>query len=219
MDPFHLRRINDDHDEYTIVITPHIERNLFEPTPCHTSILTGLMYVNEVLDGHECRCRREFRMESYVFRALVRLLKEKHLLSDGLVKVEEQVAMFLYSLAKNASNRSVQERFQHSGDTVSRYFNSVLNSINQRSSEIIIPPPLRTPQFIASRSEFYPYFKDCIGAIDGTHIPITIEEKKQDPFRNRKQILSQNVMVVCDFDRRFTYPNKTNKRKYKDLPA
>jgi hypothetical protein len=52
------------------------------PIPYHTSILTGLMYVNEILDGHEVRCKREFRMESFVFRALVKLLKDKRLLQD-----------------------------------------------------------------------------------------------------------------------------------------
>ena len=43
----------------------------------HYSILTGMMYVNEVLDGHECRCKREFRMETFVFRAFVKLLRDK----------------------------------------------------------------------------------------------------------------------------------------------
>jgi hypothetical protein len=112
-----------------------------------------------VLNGHECRCRREFRMEAYVFRALVKLLRDKNLLSDGLIQIEEQVAMFLYTLAKNASNRTVQERFQHSGDTVSRHFHSVLYAITQLSLEIIVPPLSHTPQYITSRPKFYPFFK------------------------------------------------------------
>jgi hypothetical protein len=89
MDLFHLRRLENDHDEYINVIMPYIERNIFELIPCHTSILTGLMYVIEVLEGHNSSCRREFRMESYIFRSLVKLLKEKDLLTDGLVRVEE----------------------------------------------------------------------------------------------------------------------------------
>ena len=46
--------------------------------------------------------------------------------------------------------------------------------------------------------------QNCIGAIDGTHIPITINEDKAPPFRNRKGTLSQNVMFACDFDLKFT---------------
>ncbi|XP_039118748.1 putative nuclease HARBI1 [Dioscorea cayenensis subsp. rotundata] len=71
--------------------------------------------------------------------------------------------MFIYTLAHNASNRDVQERFEHSAET------------------------------------------GCVGAIDVTHIPIMISLDKQDPYRNRKQRLSQNVMVACDFDLRFVY--------------
>lgn len=47
--------------------------------------------------------------------------------------------------------------------------------------------------------------QNCIGAIDGTHVPITISEDKAAPFRNRKGTLSQNVMVACDFDLNFTF--------------
>ena len=47
--------------------------------------------------------------------------------------------------------------------------------------------------------------QNCIGAIDGTHIPIAINEDKAPPFRNRKGTLSQNVMFACDFDLKFTF--------------
>ena len=47
--------------------------------------------------------------------------------------------------------------------------------------------------------------QNCIGAIDGTHVPITISETEAPPFRNRKGTLSQNVMVVCDFNLNFTF--------------
>jgi hypothetical protein len=47
--------------------------------------------------------------------------------------------------------------------------------------------------------------QNCIGAIDGTHIPITIAEEIAAPYRNRKGTLSQNVMVACDFDLNFTF--------------
>lgn len=47
--------------------------------------------------------------------------------------------------------------------------------------------------------------QNCIGAIDGTHIPITIAEDIAAPYRNRKGTLSQNMMVACDFDLNFTF--------------
>jgi hypothetical protein len=36
------------------------------------------------------------------------------------VSVEEAVAIFLYIVGRGASNRDAQERFQHSGETISR---------------------------------------------------------------------------------------------------
>jgi hypothetical protein len=47
--------------------------------------------------------------------------------------------------------------------------------------------------------------QNCIGAIDGSHIPITISEDKVAPYRNRKGSLSHNVMVACDFNLNFTF--------------
>jgi hypothetical protein len=45
------------------------------------------------------------------------------------ISVEEQVAIFLYALAKNASNETLQYEFQHSGQTSSRPFSAVLDAI------------------------------------------------------------------------------------------
>lgn len=112
-------------------------------------------------------------------------------------------------------------RVQHSGETISRYFNTVLEAIVSLSSEIIQLPPINTSFQISSNPKFMPHFKvflyclccfsflfvllltysfqDCIGAIDGTHVPpITISPSLQDPYRNRMGGLSQNVMVACD---------------------
>jgi hypothetical protein len=47
--------------------------------------------------------------------------------------------------------------------------------------------------------------QNCIGAIDGTHIPISVSPDEAAPFRNRKGTLSQNVMMVGDFDLNFTF--------------
>jgi hypothetical protein len=50
-----------------------------------------------------------------------------------------------------------------------------------------------------------PYFKDCIGAIDGTHLPVHISPEDQPRFRDRKSNISQNVLVACNFNMMFQY--------------
>lgn len=44
-----------------------------------------------------------------------------------------------------------------------------------------------------------------MGAIDGTHIAANVNLLEQPKYRNRKQVLSQNVLVACTFDMKFTY--------------
>ena len=37
---------------------------------------------------------------------------------------------------------------------------------------------------------YYPYFDNCDGALDGTRIPAILKEEDQSLFRNRKKIIS-----------------------------
>ena len=53
--------------------------------------------------------------------------------------------------------------------------------------------------------DFYPYFRDSLGAIDGTHIPVFVPEEKRAPYRNRKGLVSQNVLAACSFEFKFVY--------------
>lgn len=52
---------------------------------------------------------------------------------------------------------------------------------------------------------FWPHFRNCLGAIDGTHIPVTVPSTKQPVHIGSHGYPSQNVMAVCNFDMRFTF--------------
>ena len=120
MDPNYRRRSQQE-DDFMLFVLPTIVGT--EKKPMHTSRLPGGLYVNEILTGHESLCKRQFRMEVDIFHALVQKLREKKLLGDSReVSLEEKVAIFLYAVAKNASNRTLQDRFQHSPETISRHF-------------------------------------------------------------------------------------------------
>jgi hypothetical protein len=47
--------------------------------------------------------------------------------------------------------------------------------------------------------------KDCVGAIDGTHVRASVTKDMEPSFRGRKNHTTQNVMAAVDFDLRFTY--------------
>ncbi|WVZ94871.1 LOW QUALITY PROTEIN: hypothetical protein U9M48_040707, partial [Paspalum notatum var. saurae] len=48
-------------------------------------------------------------------------------------------------------------------------------------------------------------FRDCIGDIDGTHVPARVPGKMQPAFIGRKHTTTQNILAAVDFDLRFTY--------------
>lgn len=58
---------------------------------------------------------------------------------------------------------------------------------------------------ITHDTKYKEYFKDCIGALDGTHIAAYVPANQAPPYRDRKGYLSQNVLAVCDFNLEFTY--------------
>jgi hypothetical protein len=78
------------------------------------------------------------------------------------MSVIEKVAIFLFTKAVEASNRQVQEIFQHSGEIISRCFKEVLKSLRLFVVEVIKPVDPQftsTPREIAMNPRFMPYFK------------------------------------------------------------
>ncbi|KAI3994455.1 hypothetical protein MKX01_012712 [Papaver californicum] len=129
--------------------------------PCRNSILTGHQHMQEILHGHPRRCYEQYRMEKFVFLRLSHILRERELLHDSRwITIEEQLAIFLLTIGHNEHNRMLQERFQHSGETISRYFNEVLGAIMELSKELIKAPYFsETPVEILNNTKYYPWFK------------------------------------------------------------
>ena len=66
-------------------------------------------------------------MQKYVFKELFTTLKSSYGLKECTnVSIVEALAMFLIILEHGFSNRMVQEIFQYSGETVTRWFDIVL---------------------------------------------------------------------------------------------
>ena len=82
-----------------------------------------------------------------------------------------------------------------------RYFNRVLEGLVILSRENInLPDPnIIAPEIRQKEGKVYLYFKDGIGATDGTHIPARVPTKDMSHFRNRKGDITQNVLGICTF--------------------
>ncbi|XP_028054930.1 uncharacterized protein LOC114259144 [Camellia sinensis] len=180
-----------------------------EKIPCRTSILTGRAWIQELFDGHVGRREQNLHMPLCVFQALCDTLRSDFGLRvptrpHGL-HIEESVAMFIHTL-DGCSNRKLQERFQHSGETVSRHFHAVLEAM-KLFTEVHCKPTRdknsRHP-YLRSRGKYVP-FKHCIGALDGTHVEAVLPARDAGTYYGRKGYPTQNILAVCDFDMCFIF--------------
>ena len=121
---------------------------------------------------------------------------------------KEMLAIYIYTVSGNESNRRGQNIFKHSGETISRKIDEVLNALMAMACDFIRP---KNPNFPTTHKRIrddiraYPHFKDCIGALDGTHIRVSLSSDEQVRYIDKTGIPTQNVLAVCDFDMRFTY--------------
>jgi hypothetical protein len=83
----------------------------------------------------------------------------------------------------------------------------VLSSLLKVAVNIIRPldPEFKTIHQRLQHRRFAPYFNNCIGAIDGTHIPVVVPSNKVVQYTGRHGYTTQNVLAICDFDMRFTF--------------
>ncbi|XLR22851.1 hypothetical protein S83_050751 [Arachis hypogaea] len=134
---------------------------------------------------------------------LCELLKVQGGLSDEChVNIPEQVIIFLIILAHHKKNRTLQVRFYRSGETISKYFNKVLTSVICVQSLLFAKPVPVPDDCIDPR---WKWFKNCLGALDGTYIDVTVPEEDKSRYRTRKGKISTNVLGVCNRDMNFVY--------------
>lgn len=135
------------------------------------------------------------------------LVNNYGLKSTAEVNSKEAFAMFVWTCGAPQSNRQVKNRFGHSKETVSRKFTEVLECVYRLGVDNIKPtnPQFSTIHRRLQEGGFSPHFNNCIGAIDGTHVHVTVPCERRPVHFNRHGYTSQNVMAVCDFDMRFTF--------------
>ncbi|KAL0342715.1 UNVERIFIED_CONTAM: hypothetical protein Scaly_1934100 [Sesamum calycinum] len=181
-----------------------------EKVPRNTSALQGEGWVAEIMaTPHTGRFYDNIRMTKPCFYALIDALTSRGLLPHGQtsrVSSIEEVALFMQTVGMHKRQRDSMERFQHSLETINRRFHRVLSALCAIAPKLITRPNFTdTHSRVVSNIDFYPYFKDCVGAMDGTLVPAWVPQIDQNRYRSRKGRLAQNVLAICDFDMNFTY--------------
>jgi hypothetical protein len=157
--------------EYAVHAKKHLSR-----APYTQHKLSGLEWVQMKLGGNKT-CYDMFRMSPDMFNRLHSLLVQSYGLKSSTKSTsKEALGMFLWMLGAPQSVRQAEDRFERSLGTVSSMFSKVLKSVVKLAADIIKPkdPQFREMHLLLANRRFYPYFKDCIEAIDGTHVPCVV---------------------------------------------
>ncbi|KAL8551372.1 hypothetical protein ACS0TY_000458 [Phlomoides rotata] len=150
---------------------------------------------------HDETCRNHIRMNTDCFNRLLYLLCNLGGLRDTRnVSISEQVAIFFTVLSHHTKNRVVKHSFNRSGYT--KHFNLVLNTLLKLYTVLLV-----TPEPVPEDSTDYrlKYFKGCLGALDGTYIPVRVPHSDIPRYINRKGNVSVNVLAVCDQHMHFIF--------------
>ena len=190
------------------VVVAIVHRQRAVPVVQQYSIMTGNLYFREVLATNNVhRFSNVARMDIATFNYLLGYLREAGDLKNSMYICAGEKLMILIYVLRGHTNRETMERWQHSGSTISSIVDETVSCLLRCRGGIYRPPrdgdPI--PVQIANHRQFSPYFDNCIGALDGTHVPAVIPTEFQYPFRNRKKIITQNVLGIVNFDTTFSY--------------
>ncbi|KAL2942202.1 Protein ALP1-like [Bienertia sinuspersici] len=117
-----------------------------------------------------------------------RIYREEGLVTARNVTVKEKVALFLHILARDLKNRTIQAIYARSGETVGKYYIKQMDRITS-----------------VAEDNKWKWFEGFVGALDGTHIKMTVPIEDRPHYRDRKGDISTNVLATCDSELRFTY--------------
>lgn len=151
--------------------------------------------IRDILDGNDDQTRENIRIGPATFRRIVRLIPEKR--HGWLLEID--VIFFLYWLADTCCYRTISNVFQISRSTTETILHRMLDiiiglrgvitnsSLPQNYAEIGRKFSLRA----GSNA-----FRNCIGAIDGTHIRIRCPVSRHDEYFNYKSFYSVHAQAV-----------------------
>ncbi|CAL9238835.1 unnamed protein product, partial [Arabidopsis halleri] len=141
----------------------------------------GWRHVQQLMHGSDQQCYDILRMNQRTFEAL---------------------------FGQDKTMRDIAARYQRSLDTVKRKLDEVLSAILKFAADTLKPGEgefTRVSSVLRNDDRYWPYFKDCIGALDGTHISVRPPTSNVEKYIGRKMEPTTNVLAICNFDMKFIY--------------
>jgi hypothetical protein len=169
---------------------------------------TGMDWVNRCFAGHPRYFYKMFRINPDIFMSLHDLLVSNYgLKSSRNVSSMESLAMFLWIVGCPQSFSQVENQFERSLWTIHMKFKEVLLCLRKLGKDNIKPrdPTFSTEHTTVQEDRFWPHLKGDIGAIDGSHIRVSVPAEEVVNHTCQHGYTSQNVLAICNFNMRFTF--------------
>ena len=162
-------------------------------------------FIGEIVVPEEWR--ENFRMSQVSMKRLAEepYIEGKDTITKSSVDVLKQVAITLYYLKDEGRMRKTANAFGISRQSVSKIVRKVCNAITVHLGPKYITLPINEQAVQEKVKKFYSAygFPQCLGAIDGTHIPIKQPRENPTDYINRKGTYSLNVQATCDYQHCF----------------
>nr|XP_051228523.1 protein ALP1-like [Lolium perenne] len=165
--------------------------------------ITRAQALNNKIRVSDTECIYQLRMDRHCFQVLCSLVREIGGVKDSRnMSVDEMVAMLLHILAHDEKNRAIHHDFQRSPESVSRNFHKILDAV-LKLWRVLLKKPRPIPANCTDGR--WTWFKNCLGALDGTYIEVHVPKVDKPRFRSRKKEVATNVLGVCAPDMQFIY--------------
>lgn len=115
------------------------------------------------------------RVDKKTFEALLARLQEYRLEAERILTAVEKLIHFLYIVGQGSRYRTIKAQFRRLLGTISDSFYTVLTAMLSIYLAVVKEPDYSVvPTRIAENSKFFPFFKDCVSALDSSYIKVYI---------------------------------------------
>lgn len=163
--------------------------------------------VVDFLHGSDERFRDLFRLDKRQFNILNQWVVVNTSQRDNRnTTVAQRLLVFLWIAAYGEPQRNAAHLFRISRSTVSQIINELLPIFVLLHMAYVRPPVEgELSDEIEQHHQLREAFAGCIGAVDGSHIHAHIPLEQQKRWRNRKAVITQNILAAVRFDGSFAY--------------
>ena len=174
----------------------------------HFDLKHDVKYIRELM-FYDKRIFNILRLNTRVFKFLIWWTKKNTSLKSSRknMTIKKQLSIFFFIVEQKTKYRLIVEIWVHSLNIIAYVFHKILATLFKLHTIFVLSftnDTFHSDQW-RSNKKFWFYFKNCVDALNDTHIYAHVLENQQTSYRNRKNQFFQNVLTINNFFMRFIY--------------